>query len=550
MKTRTHRIGSVGDPDPASSIDIDSLPVAVLVVDAFGIVVRANERATDLLGRPAAAMESAALADLLGRDLLWTSVDGAVKHVPILVPRPSGERVAMTAFVSALPVPGQADHTTIVLAPVHAVDDVPSTAPRVRPWPEVADRIRSINGVVLCAAIGITGLQSLNQSFSRSTGDLALAAVANRLLTFGPTNAVVERISGNRFAVAALTNESDGRTLDLLLDAVREPIDTPLGRVAVGCSIGATVGRSRHGLVLIDRADRNLTQALRRGAGTIEWNDEPGAALPPSTGRLAGSLRDAVDQGTISAHFQPVVDLITGEIVEVEAFARWDRPPNERLSAAEFIDAARDTGAIVQLGAGVLREALDLCKQLRARDGMSEVRASVNASAQELSDKGFVARVAAELQRCGLPADALQIEISDTLESGMVKQLKPVVDRLRSTGVRVALDSFGGTSANLLALRDLHVDVIKLDPGLIAVSRVGSDQQSWAAGVLSALLELGRHIGVDVVAKGVEFSWQHELLRELDCHFAQGFLYGAPQPADELAACPLSVLRATDQLAP
>lgn len=528
---RTERSSVATGATRPRSHHIDQLPVAVLVADSCGRLVEWNRHAAVLLQRSAAALLGASLVDVLGRDLIWSGAEGSVNQTAVHAQLPAGNILDAIAYATSFDDAPYGTRTTVVLAPqAQVATGAPTKVPRVHQWIEVADRMRSLGDPVVCAVVGIVGLHSVNHSYSRSTGDAALTEISRRLVQLAGARSVVERIAGNRFAVVMPSASNAGQTPHRLLDVVREPIDTPLGGVAVGCSIGVTSGDPRSGLVLLDRADGNATVALRRGSGIVERNDSPPGSSPPSTARLAGPLLQAVTQGVISAHFQPVVELAAGTVVEYEALARWNRQDSGNLTAAHFIEAARETGAIVELGAAMLREALDFAAVLRCSPVGSGIRVSVNVSARELADTAFVDLVAAELTRTNLPPDALQIELSDHMGTDEVSQVQGPIAALRGLGVRIALDNFGGRSANLLVLRDLEVDAVKLDAALVATVVERPSEVS----LLRSILSLARQLGVDVVAKGVETEAQHQLLRRLGCRLGQGYLYGAPRAAIDL----------------
>ncbi len=203
--------------------------------------------------------------------------------------------------------------------------------------PPSPNQSRTIEQPRFCAVIGIIGLQSVNLSYSRSTGDLALAEISRRIVANNSPTAIVERIGGNRFALLTSTADVTIDSLGRLATQLSKPIETPLGSVVLGCAIGAIDGDAISGLVMLDRADRNLTVAMRRGAGVIKWDNAPSMPITHTPARLASTLAAAVAGGAVSAHFQPVVNVATGRTVELEAFARWD------ISAFDRLDASRSS---------------------------------------------------------------------------------------------------------------------------------------------------------------------------------------------------------------
>ncbi len=522
MVLRRHRDGRSDELD-GEAAHIHALPVAALAVDATGRVIDANTIATSLLRRDVRDVRGVCLAEVLGRDIMAAPGRPAVE-VPLQVPMPAGPAVSVNGFAST----GANGRLVVLLIPAGGRRGGAEVVTRVMPWLEVAQAGRALQPTAMCVVVGVIGLQSVNLSFSRSVGDHVLSAVRQRLVDLTPADAVVERISGTRFVVMMRADPAPNRFLSVARDVVRAPIETPLGRVVVGCAIGACAGDASSGLVLIDRADRNASNALRRGAGIIEWNDDPGAPAP-APARLSSTLVDAVAGGQITAHFQPVVEISSGRCVEIEAFARWKTDASTPLSAAAFIDAANDTGAIVELGAGVLRHALEVLGSIRSDRRHSDLRLSVNMSSREVADRGFISLITGELARAEIPPTAMQIEIIDGIDRDHVAIVKPNIALFRSIGVRVVLDGFGGETNSIAALRDLDVDAVKLHPAMIA--NITDDRE---AGIVRAVLELARQLDIEVIAKGVERHDQHEVLRRLGCRFAQGYFYGAPVAANLL----------------
>lgn len=427
--------------------------------------------------------------------------------------------------------------------PLPAVaDDGPDTAtkhlPAVSEWRDVATRAARFEGGVVCALVGIVGLDAVNDDLSRSMGDLVLATVHERLVARWP-RAVTARVAPDCFALVGPASMLGADVGPALTALVRSPIDVPLGRVAVGCAVGLAQGEAAAGLVVLDRAQRSLRLALRRGSGTVV-HEPPERPVPVrKVTEVAGALVEAVSSGLIGAHFQPVIDLWTGEVVEYEALARWSQNPDESLEATSFMGAADLTGVIGSIGAGVLDAATELGAALDACDGRG-ARVSVNVMLQELFADGLEAQVAVALARCGGRPGSLQVEIPPFIDQDLVEEANGRIQRLRSLGIRVAIDGFGGPASSTWLLRAVEVDAVKLAGPLLA--GVGADER--AERYVWSLLGMARDAGIEAIAKGVETDDQHRALRRLGCRFAQGHHYGLPRPAQQLhlpSGAPLTV---------
>ena len=515
--------------DVAPDITLANLPTASLILDGLGRVLHFNERASMLLERPGSTLYGMRVAELLGRDLLSTSTEASAVTFPLTLTLPGGRRVGVIGSISSMPDPIDGTRLMVALTPSR-IEGQPwiERVPRIMPWADVAERVAATDCEALCVAVGIVGLRSVNDSFSRSAGDAVITEIVKRFVAATPAGSIVERIAGDRFVITCPVGDDDERRVADIMGALHDPIETRLGAAAVGCAVGVTAGPARPPLVLLDRADRNLSVALGRGAGTIEWSDSPPPQRVFVAGRLGAPLRAGVANRAISAHFQPVVEFETGKVVEYEALARWQDERGDHHLAAHFIPVAEDTGVLREVGSQMLGSAIQLFARASAVLDRSKLpRVSVNVSASELADPSFADKVGARLIVASMPADMLQFELADSVGPEQADYVRQNMCRLRSSGVRFALDGFGGVSANLVSLRDFDVDLVKLDRGL--VNDALADSRSLS--LLDAIMGLAEQIGVEVVAKGVETMEQHELLREVGCRFGQGFLYSPPLPA-------------------
>ena len=514
------------------SFTLENVPTPTLIIDEFGRVLHFNQRASVLLERHGSTLLGMRIVELLGRDLLVTPDQASPATFALTLALPSGRRVGVIASTSNISESVGSSRLMVALSTTR-VDGQPwvERVPRITAWGDVAERVATLDCDSLCVAVGIVGLQSVNESFSRSAGDAVITEIVRRFVAITPVGAVVERITGDRFMIVCPIESAGDRLVDDVMRVVHESITTRLGEAAVGCAAGVTTGPSRPPLVLLDRADRNLSVALGRGVGTVEWRDLTRPKPIIVSGRLGAPLRAGVKKRAISAHFQPVVDLMNGEVVEYEALARWEDDAGDSHLAAHFIGVAEDTGVVREVGSQILGSAIELWAQMSTvLDWASLPRVSVNVTASELADVTFADKVNATLAAQSMPANMLQFELTDSVGAEQAEYVQLNMSRLRSTGVRFALDGFGGQSANLVSLRDFAIDVVKLDCGLVHDALLSARSLS----LLVAILGLAEQIGVEVIAKGIETMAQHELLLHVGCRYAQGFLYSPPLPLAKL----------------
>jgi predicted signal transduction protein with EAL and GGDEF domain len=309
--------------------------------------------------------------------------------------------------------------------------------PQVVPWSDVAKQMSELKTDVVCVALGVVGLRSVNDGFSRSTGDVVLAEIGRRLESVpqGPT--IVSRIGGSRFLLVTGSTGDDDGLLSALVGAVTQPVETPLGLAAIGCAAGAVSGPCRSPLLLIDQADRNLDTALREGAGTIAWHSPGERDGGQGRARLAAPLLAGLTAGSISAEFHPLVDADTGEIVEYKAAACWNDENGTLRSAHEFVDVASDLGVISDVGWIVIRAAIDLCVDLNKDGREPPIRVAVSVTARELCKGGFAARIGDMIAVADVRPGSLHLELSGGVVPQYVQRLSDSIALLRKIGVGI-----------------------------------------------------------------------------------------------------------------
>jgi diguanylate cyclase (GGDEF)-like protein len=376
----------------------------------------------------------------------------------------------------------------------------------------------------------LDGFKVVNDSLGHHVGDQLLLEATRRLRSQMRPDDVIARFGGDEFIVVCdgITRPQDAmevaqRLLDALLEPASEgphlrPISASVG---VACAVPGAEPES-----LLRDADAAMYDAKRMGPGSVCLFTTELRTQALNRLHLEADLREALKLGQIEVHYQPIVDLATGRILELEALARWNHPERGPVSPAAFISVAEESGHIRALGEFVLHRA---CADMRRwRDlGIAgpDQRVAVNLSPRQL-DAGLPTLVADALARHGLPPSALTLEVT---ESAFVDDPDAVtsLDRLRHLGVCVALDDFGTGYSSLSALRDLPVDILKVDRSF--VSRLGEDPQLEA--LVQGIVGLAGALHLKVVGEGVETQAQSDQLASFGCDMAQGWLHGKPSSA-------------------
>jgi EAL domain-containing protein (putative c-di-GMP-specific phosphodiesterase class I) len=248
---------------------------------------------------------------------------------------------------------------------------------------------------------------------------------------------------------------------------------------------------------------------------------------------LEGEIRLAVNRDELSLNYQPIVQVTDGRVTGVEALLRWNHPVLGQVPPADFIPVCEEIGYIVELGGWVIDEAVGRLAALRAQYPHSEqLSMAINVSARQLRDERLCDHVARAMVKYNLPANALCIEITESLLVENLTAIAETLTTLRGFGVRIAIDDFGTGYSSLAYLRRLPVDEIKIDRQFI--SNLGQDRSDDS--LVAAILAMANSLGYTSVAEGVETELQMNRLVELGCEHAQGFAFATPVPGDELPA--------------
>jgi EAL domain-containing protein (putative c-di-GMP-specific phosphodiesterase class I) len=248
--------------------------------------------------------------------------------------------------------------------------------------------------------------------------------------------------------------------------------------------------------------------------------------------RMETDLRTAVERGEFELYYQPMVQLETGRVTELEALLRWRHPTRGIVPPLEFIPLAEETGLIVPIGSWVLADACRQVREWQQRFPREEpLTLSVNLSVKQFAQPDFVAHMVAIVRTSGLDPRCLKLEITESIAIEDPERTQGMLDELRGLGVRMYLDDFGTGYSSLGQLHRLSLDAIKIDRSF--VMRMTEGPMHWQ--LVHTVRNLARNIGVTVIAEGVETAEQLAELRELGCESAQGYLFSRPVPADEMA---------------
>ncbi len=384
--------------------------------------------------------------------------------------------------------------------------------------------------------VDLDRFKNINDSLGHSAGDEVLRIVADRLLGAVPQEAMVARLSGDEYVVLDPTTRSLSSASALaerLLSVFREPIALPQGDVFVTASIGVSSIDSMAAKPedVLRHADTAMYRAKDSGRNCMAFYDESMHERIAHRLSVETALYRALDRRELRLFHQPILDLDTGEVVGFEALMRWQQGDGTIVSPAEFIPIAEDTGTIIPIGAWALLEALT---QLRRwiDDGVCSPTAtmSVNVSPRQLADPNLPAVVNEALARSGVDPSLLWIEITESVMISEPELALSTLQKMKALGVRVALDDFGTGYSSLSLLQRFPLQRIKIDRAFVqGVADNPSDRA-----LVRTIVAMGTSLGLDLVAEGVESLHQMQVLHELGCKKAQGYLISHPVPADAM----------------
>ncbi len=378
----------------------------------------------------------------------------------------------------------------------------------------------------------------INDSLGHSAGDQLLVAVGGRLPRVLRAGDTVARLGGDEFVILLPdVNGSDEAVAiaERVLQALRRPVSVDGDDVFSTASIGIALASSTvdaNGKVtaegLLRDADAAMYRAKARGRDCFEIFDEQLRTQATARLHLESFLRRAIELDELEVHFQPEVEIASGRVVGCEALVRWRHPTDGLLEASQFITVAEESGFIVDLGLWVLGEACRQAGRWRDDPEASLQTLRVNLSTRQLAQADLVKVVLDVLDESGIPPAMLCLEITETTLMADSQASLEALTALRAAGIEIAIDDFGTGYSSLGYLKQLPVDVLKIDRSF--VDGLGVDPDDTA--IVDAIISLGRALGLRIVAEGVETERQLAELRALGCDRAQGFLFSPAVPAD------------------
>jgi diguanylate cyclase (GGDEF)-like protein len=377
--------------------------------------------------------------------------------------------------------------------------------------------------------------KSINDSLGHAAGDQLLQTVATRVRKAVRSDFTVTRVGGDEFTVLAPRMRDTAEVMvaaQEVRSAIKQPMSVAGHELRIGTSIGVSIfpDDGEDPETLLKHADAALYGAKEAGRDLVQLCTPALRAAATEQALLEAALRRAITADELEVHYQPIVDAASGRVTSVEALLRWHHPDRGTLAPPDFLHAAESIGLLPEIGDRVLHTAAAQLADWRRRH--PELRLAVNASLRELQSPNFAGAVAKLLRELDLPANALELEVTELGGARGGDAALEALGELRRAGVRLSIDDFGTGYSSLEALALLAPDALKIDASFVR----DIDCSSTGAPIPAAIVALAHALGVRVIAEGVEREEQLRCLLDLGCDAWQGALFGRPSAAAECSA--------------
>jgi diguanylate cyclase (GGDEF)-like protein/PAS domain S-box-containing protein len=549
---------------------VNTVGAAIVTLDSLGNICDANKGAAEMVGHPLASLIGMTLGDLLENatssaghrlQLRSGSLEGLYHTVAqrrntlIRIVTPQGDKRWVSVNLTPMEDAGLSGKKLFVCSGVDVTElkqsqerlaqmashdeltGLPNRSALNEATEKAIETARRTGDSFAMLVLDLDGFKHVNDTLGHSAGDQLLREVSSRMAAVVRSPDMIARRSGDEFVV--LLMQADSVAAQTVARRLLATFDAP---VMLGCgqevfasvSIGGAV-YPVHGtssIALFRNADSAMYDAKRAGRGRIVIHEACGEAKGPLTHRIAmeAQLRRALTNNELELFYQPRVCAQTHRMLSAEALIRWNRPEGGRVSPADFIPLAEETGLIIPMGEWVLHEA---CRQLAKwhQAGHTEMRVSVNVSPKQFNAQFLAEDVPRILAVTGVNPARLELEVTETaMMTVLSDEAMAALVELRKLGVRLVLDDFGTGYSSLSYLHRFPLDGLKVDRSFVQRLPDAAD----ARAITHAVLSMAQALNLHTVAEGVESEQQQDWLKERGCHEFQGFLYSKPVPASEL----------------
>lgn len=380
--------------------------------------------------------------------------------------------------------------------------------------------------------LDLDGFKMINDSFGHAAGDELLIEASKRLSENIPKNTILARLGGDEFAII-IPNASGYSALTELSKKLQHIISQPWqhegNQVEIHASIGIAFNNQKINSInaLLRASDLALYTAKEAGRDAIRFFEPEMEEAADHKGQVLSEMKQSISNGEFVLHYQPQLDLVTGELIGFEALVRWQHPKRGLIAPLNFISIAEESGLIIPLGIWVLEQAC-----LEAKKWPSNLYVAINVSYSQIERTDFLKEIKRILHDSQMPAHRLEIEITESVFMADQTHACHFLMGLKEMGINIALDDFGTGFSSLSYLQSLPLDKIKIDQAFISLS----DKDDTTCAIIRSITQLAEALKLDTIAEGIERAGQYKLLSDLGVRSGQGYLYARPMPVEELPA--------------
>ncbi|NTU71851.1 MAG: EAL domain-containing protein [Coriobacteriia bacterium] len=539
------------------SILLDSATDAIWVTDLKGQIVYANEAAVASRGYSRSELMAMNVSDLaapghatqVAHALERTLEDGRAIYESVDFTK-SGDEVPVEVHSSVTEAGGEPVILSVSrdLSERYRAEQAMQQLAYFDPLTGVANRrllddrlltamarVRRSGGCLGVVFLDLDRLKPVNDSLGHSGGDVVLSAVAQCLLSVVRETDTVARVGGDEFVL--LLCDTDPEAVALVVPRTLTMLERPVlvGHTSVRVTASAGValyrGEDETPESLLRQADLAMYAAKAAGRNRYTLFDSAMGTAAYERFELQQELASAFENDELTLNYQPLVRLRDGAVIGAEALCRWFGDDRDPISPERFIPAAEESGLIVPIGRWVITEA---CRQAREwqDSGLPLMRVSVNVSVHQFSDERLVETVKRAIDDNGIAPGQLGIEVTEGTALGGSDKVRATLNALHELGVSLAVDDFGIGYSALDSIASQPFDALKVDRSFVAAMQAGPERKA----IVRTVVDLGSHLGMETIAEGVEYSEQAAWLLEMECDYAQGFLYSPALPADDFRA--------------
>jgi diguanylate cyclase (GGDEF)-like protein/PAS domain S-box-containing protein len=538
----------------ALDLMLDSMNDAVFVTSPEGLMKRVNVAATQLVGW--------SQAELLGRELAYVISDqdrtnfsieqAANETLELTVRTQNGQTipVSLSGSIIAADDPRfqgcifvarniterkRAERRIRYLARYDTLTKVPNRLQFQHSLQQAIARARRGRHALALIYIDLDNFKEVNDTFGHSAGDRALEILSERMIRHMPHGTMLGRLAGDEFAIFIenLPRGEDNRPAVAplareLLDELGRPFQLGQHELYVTSSLGiAFCPKDADNVVdLIRDADAAMYHSKQNGGNNYSFFTPEMSAIAVERLMLKSKLRRAIERDELVMYYQPKIDLRDGRVVGGEALLRWRVPGHGDIPPAQFIPLAEESNLIQVIGEWVLKR---VCNDYRS--WLDQVpkpgRISINLSLKQLRQAEFLTRYRSVFDDTGVAPSNFELEITETTLMTDARRMVPLLDELKAMGLHLSIDDFGTGYSSLSALQQFPVGTLKIDQSFVRHAAVSRED----ATLVRTIIEMGKNLGLEVVAEGIESQQQLAYLRDVNCHYGQGRLFGEPMLA-------------------